>query len=186
MRGGAALSSAPPTPPPLPLWPRPVPRLLGNPGARSTQICRDSRPARPPTSRRRHAVQGGQSPRPGDPQRRTERRSRGPAHGARGRAETEQRAPGGGAGAEPAHRVGQARAAGAGRQPGRASDMQQDNGQAAGQWLDLWPFSSVTRVPLPGSVCVSGGGSSQDEVGKSRCSPAPRHECGCPGAVPRP
>lgn len=25
MRGGAALSSAPPTPPPLPLWPRPVP-----------------------------------------------------------------------------------------------------------------------------------------------------------------
>lgn len=70
----------------------------------------------------------------------------------------------------------------AGRRPGRAGDMQRDSGQAAGQWLDLRPLPSVARAPLLGSL----GGLPRDGVGASRCSPAPRRGCGCPGRCPGP
>ena len=60
--------------------------------------------------------------------------------------------------------------------------MQRDSGQAAGQWLDLRPFPSVARAPLLGSL----GGLPWDGVGASRCNPAPRRGCGCPGRCPGP
>lgn len=60
-------------------------------------------------------------------------------------------------GAEPAHRVGGGRAAGVGRRPGRAGDVQRDCGQAAGQWLDSRLPHPVARAPLPGSLGVVPG-----------------------------
>lgn len=68
-------------------------------------------------------------------------------------------------GARRAHRGHWTGGAGAGLRPGRAGDMQQDSGQAAGQWLNLRPFAS-RAPPCPGVRRSSPGRG----VGALRCS----------------
>ena len=178
--GGAVLSSAPPALAP------PRPRLLRKPGARSS-------PARLGLST--HASAHVSAARRGP--RRTKPVPLGRA-AARGTTAPESPPTTCGAGRKRSRGRGAERqalgwrtgwaepgAAGAGWWPRRAGDMQRDSGQAAGQWLDLRPLPSVARAPLPGSV-RGGGGRPRDGVGASRCSPAPRRGCECPGRCPGP